>query len=65
LYHYIKCGPDAAGEVGRDALCVQIEAMDLKDKGPVILATIRKYASASAGWSEVEKLTRKVGGCIS
>lgn len=56
-----KCRPDGGGdgEVSRDALCAQIEAMDLKDKGPVILATIRKHAGATARWPEIEKLTRK------
>jgi len=54
-----KSGPDRYGKVSRDALCTEIESMDLKDKGPVILATIRKHASATTEWAEVERLTRK------
>ena len=54
-----SCGPNAAGEVSRSDLCTAIESMDLKDKGPVILATIKKHAGEMAGWAEVEKLTRK------
>ena len=60
-----KCGPAGPDkEVDKELLVSELEGMNLRDKGPVILASVKKKAPAVVDWPTVEKLARAGIGLV-